>query len=265
MKRCIVMKFGGASLATPEHFCCVAKCIKKKCEIYDQLIIVVSAMGRMTDELMKLACRVSLHPLKREQDMLISVGERISMSLLAMALADQGVDVISLTGSQSGILTSDDHLNARITTVRPIRLQQHLHEGKVVIVAGFQGVSEKKEITTLGRGGSDTTAVALGIALGAKVIEFYKDVRGFYEADPKKSVNAKLFSHLSFNKALSLAKKGLSPLHLRSILLASKNGIPLHVLSFRTEERRLFLGTRIQDDQITRSAKPIYETDSVTS
>ena len=181
------------------------------------------------------------------------------MSLLAMALADQGVAAISLTGSQSGILTSGDHLAGRITAVRPIRLHQHLREGKVVIVAGFQGVNEKKEITTLGRGGSDTTAVALGVALGAEVVEFYKDVKGFHDADPKKSERAFLFSHLSFREALTFARKESAPLHPRSILLASKNGLPLHVLSFREDERKLFPGTKIVGDQTTRRSKPVYE------
>lgn len=181
------------------------------------------------------------------------------MSLLAMALADQGVEAISLTGSQSGIITSSHHLEAYITAVRPMRLKQHLDEGKAVIVAGFQGVSQNKEITTLGRGGSDTTAVALGIALGAEKVEFYKDVAGFYEEDPKKVAEASLFSVLSYDRALTLAEKGSTPLHPRSIFLASKNGIPLHVLSFRKDERKLFPGTNISDDQIMRSSEPIYE------
>ncbi|WP_420422282.1 aspartate kinase [Simkania sp.] len=259
MLKTLVMKFGGAALATPNHFCRVARRVKEKFRSDKKLIIVVSAMGQMTDELMELAHKVSPKPLKREQDMLISVGERISMSLLAMALADQGVEAISLTGSQSGIMTSSDHLEACITAVRPLRLKQHLDEGKAVIVAGFQGVSQDKEITTLGRGGSDTTAVALGVACEAEKVEFYKDVPGFYEKDPKKEVDASLFSHLSYKQALTYAKQGSTPLHPRSIFLASKNGIPLHVLSFREDERILFPGTKISDDQIARSSEPIYE------
>lgn len=259
MLKTLVMKFGGAALETPNHFCHVAQIVKEKFQSDIRLIIVVSAMGQMTDELMDLARKVSPNPLKREQDMLISVGERISMSLLAMALADQGVQAISLTGSQSGIMTSDDHLDARILAVRPLRLKQHLDEGKAVIVAGFQGVSQAKEITTLGRGGSDTTAVALGVAFEAEKIEFYKDVPGFYEKDPKKDANASLFSHLSYDQALAYAKSGSTPLHPRSIFLASKNGIPLHVLSFKEDERMLFPGTKISDDQIARSLEPIYE------
>ena len=259
--RTLVMKFGGDALATPEHFCKVAECVKERFESYDHLIVVVSAMGSMTDGLIKLASQVSPAPLKREQDMLISVGERISMSLLAMALSDKKVEAVSLTGSQSGILTSEDHLDARIVNVRPVRLKQHLSEGKVVIVAGFQGVSLNKEITTLGRGGSDTTAVALGSAFGVEKVEFYKDVRGFYSSDPKKFKKPTLFSSLSFEKALSLAEEGHAPLHPRAILLALKNHLPLHVLSFKEEERRTFCGTMIEDRCVLTNRKPVYETD----
>ena len=255
------MKFGGVALATPHHFLHVAAVIKQKLKKNSRLVIVVSAMGQMTDELMVLAKKVSLRPHKREQDMLISVGERISMTLLAMALADNGVEAISLTGSQSGIITSDRHLEARILAVRPSRIIKHLDEGKTVIVAGFQGVSKTKEITTLDRSGSDTTAVALGIALNAEIIEFYKDVSGFHEEDPKKCSHAPLFSRLTFKKALAFSEKGSSPLHSRSILLASKNGLPLHVLSFKKEERALFPGTIIADDQSPKSSEPIYEDD----
>ncbi len=263
-RRTLVMKFGGDALATPEHFCKVAECVKERFESYDHLIVVVSAMGSMTDELIKLANQVSPVPLKREQDMLISVGERISMSLLAMALVDKKVDAVSLTGSQSGILTSEDHLDARIVNVRPVRLKQHLSEGKVVIVAGFQGVSLNKEITTLGRGGSDTTAVALGSAFGVEKVEFYKDVKGFYSSDPKKLKEPTLkqptlFSSLSFEKALSLAEKGNAPLHPRAILLASRNHLPLHILSFKEEERRASCGTMIEDRRPLKNRKPVYE------
>lgn len=257
--RTLVMKFGGASLATPSHFCRVASCIKKKLQSYDQLVVVVSAMGRMTDELIGLAREVSFHPLKREQDMLISVGERISMTLLAMALADKGVKAVSLTGSQSGIITSDCHLNALIKEIRPERLLQHLKEGKIVIVAGFQGVSESKEITTLGRGGSDTTAVALGVAIRAHRVEFYKDVRGFYQRDPKRFPSSPLFQTLTFQKAISLAKKGSSPIHLRSILLALKNGLPLHIMSFKVEEFGPYSGTLITGGSDQEGGKPVYE------
>ncbi len=253
------MKFGGKALATPRRFLEVALCIKQRAEQYKRLVVVVSAMGRMTDALFALANQISLCPLKREQDMLISVGERISMSLLAMALAELEIDAVSLTGSQAGIVTSHNHLNARITEIYPIRLEKHLQEGKVVIVAGFQGVSDRKEITTLGRGGSDTTAVALGVALGAEIVEFYKDVQGVYFADPKTDKRPGFFTHLSFERALDFFGKQNAPLHWRAILLASKNGIPLHVLSFREEERSLSSGTRIGNDSFAKRRNPVYE------
>ena len=257
--RRLVMKFGGASLKTSKHFSYVASQIKKKLAIYPHLIVVVSAMEQMTDQLIQLAFKISLTPSKREQDMLLSVGERISMSLLAIALAKQGVQAISLTGSQSGIITSQEHLNAHILEVRPYRVEENLKQSKVVIVAGFQGVSQSKEVTTLGRGGSDTTAVALAIALGAEKVEFYKDVLGFYEKDPKRKRDVKLFNKISFKKALALARKDHSPLHLRAILLASKNGMPLHVMNFKEDQRKCFPGTLIIHDSRFKKVNPIYE------
>jgi aspartate kinase len=172
-------------------------------------------------------------PPAREQDMLISVGERISIALLAMALARQGCEAISFTGSQSGILTTNEHTNARITTVKPHRLQKALDEGKIVIVAGFQGVSVEGEITTLGRGGSDTTAVALGVALNAVKVEFYKDVPGVFSEDPKKNDQAVPYPFLTYSQALEITEKGAQVLHPRCIALAQKNSLVLHVLSFQ--------------------------------
>jgi len=253
------MKFGGAALENPAQFLQAADIILEKIEVYDRLVVVVSAMGEMTDELMALTKKITLHPSKREQDMLISVGERISMALLAMALADRQIKAISLTGSQSGIITCSSHLDAKIRDVRPSRLLRHLEEGKVVIVAGFQGVSDEKEITTLGRGGSDTSAVALGVALGAEKVVFYKDVSGFYPHDPKKKAEGSPFPEMSFKQAAKLAEENCSPLHLRSILLASKNGLPLHVLSFRKEMRNRFPGTIIGGKGAAARGEPIYE------
>jgi len=188
------------------------------------------------------------------QPLLLSVGERISMSLLAMALKEHKVSAISLTGSQSGIITCRRHNEALIQDVRPIRIKKHLDEGKVVIVAGFQGVSDEKEITTLGRGGSDTSAVALAAALGAEKVEFYKDVKGVYSKDPKKYPGATLISRLSFEEALKFSE---FILHKRAILLASKNGLPLHIKSFKKKYRKEFSGTWIQAD--VRTDRPIYE------
>lgn len=234
------MKFGGAALKTVPHFAQAASLIaeKKGCRV----VVVVSAMGELTGELLALAGQVSSSPPKRELDMLISVGERISSSLLAMALAECGVEAVSLTGSQSGIMTSSEHSAATIIAVRPIRVEQHLKEGKVVIVAGFQGVSGEKEITTLGRDGSDLSAVALALSLEAKWVEFYKDVRGVYRQDPKKYPNAELLERLSFEEALALDS---FLLHRQSLVLAAERRLPLHILSYKKEERLCFPGTKI--------------------
>jgi aspartate kinase len=226
------MKFGGAAVATPDRFGLIADLILQRCLDYSRLVVVVSAMGNTTDELLALARKVHPEPPKREQDMLISVGERISMSLLAMALDLKGKEAVSLTGSQAGITTTDNHLEAKIIDVKPHRLLKYLNQGKIVIVAGFQGVSQNGEITTLGRGGSDTTAVALAIALGAEKVEFYKDVPGIFSEDPKKNPAAVFFDELPFEKALEITQKGAKVLQSRCVDLAAKNGLPLHVLPF---------------------------------
>jgi aspartate kinase len=194
----LVMKFGGASVATPEHFSRVAEIILSRRREFPRLAVVVSAMGDTTDQLEMLARQVNPSPPRREYDMLVSVGERISISLLAMALAAKDSEAVSFTGSQSGIITCSQHSNAAIVDVRPRRLLAALDEGKVVIVAGFQGVSVGGEITTLGRGGSDTTAVALGVALGADRVEFFKDVAGVYDKDPHQHDDAALLTSLSY-------------------------------------------------------------------
>ncbi|MCB1106880.1 MAG: aspartate kinase [Chlamydiia bacterium] len=245
------MKFGGAALQTPKHFANVAEIIAAK---EGRIVVVVSAMGKMTDSLASLAHQVSQNPARREMDMLISVGERISMSLLAMALEERKIPAISLTGSQSGIITCSHHNEAFIEDVRPTRIERHLDEGKVVIVAGFQGVSGEKEITTLGRGGSDTSAVALAAALGGEKVEFYKDVLGIYSADPKKNNQATLLKKLSYKEALAFSE---FVIHRRSILLASKNGLPLHVLTYEKEQWKEFPGTWIAPSATPKG--PVYE------
>ncbi len=259
MKNPIIMKFGGASLSTIDRVLNVGEIILNRSLDCSRLIVVVSAMGDMTNELFNLAKQVCKHPPKREQDMLISVGERISMALLAMALSDKGKNAISFTGSQSGIITSSDHSEASIIEVRPHRLSKALDEGKIVIVAGFQGVSHKGEVTTLGRGGSDTSAVALGIALRATKVEFYKDVKGVYLEDPKKNTDAKFFSNLNYSQALEISRKGSQVLHPRSILLASKNQLPLHVLAFEHASDRHH-GTIIEPSTVFPQEEMIYET-----
>lgn len=229
----LVMKFGGASVAKPESFHKIADLIIERQKCHSEIVVVVSAMGNTTDQLLELAKQVHPNPPRREQDMLVSVGERISISLLAMALSLKGKEAVSFTGSQSGIITCSNHAEARISDVRPHRLLPILSKGQIAIVAGFQGVSRKGEITTLGRGGSDTSAVALAVALDAPLVEFYKDVPGIFEADPKINPNASHLPNLTFDKALELAEKGAKVLHSRSIALAAKNGIQLNVRSFQ--------------------------------
>lgn len=232
MTETLVMKFGGAALATPKDFSRIAGIIAAIKDDYPQIIVVLSAMGNTTNDLIALALEVNPNPPQREYDMLVTVGERVSISLLAMALALKGLKAVSFTGSQSGIITTDDHTNARIIDVRPRRLMQQLEMGNIVIVAGFQGVSDKGEITTLGRGGSDTTAVALAAAFRSERVIFYKDVPGIFSGDPKVDVNAKMHVRLTYEEALEIVKDGARVLHFRSIELAAKNNILLEVRSF---------------------------------
>jgi len=255
----VVLKFGGASVATPEHFDNVANIILNRYQKFQRVAVVVSAMGNTTDQLIALSKRVNPAPPRREQDMLISVGERISISLLAMALAMKNIEAISFTGSQSGIITSSQHTDARIMEVRPTRILPHLESGKIVIVAGFQGVSREGEITTLGRGGSDTTAVALGVALRAEHVEFFKDVPGMFNEDPKLCANASHYSRLNYSQALEIVQKGAKVLHPRSILLAAKNALPLHILSFNDPDEISSKGTHIQDDLQISPESCMYE------
>jgi len=227
----LVMKFGGSSVLSHESYPRIASIIAERSKAFSSIVVVVSAMGDMTDQLIELSKKVHPNPPRREQDMLISAGERISIALLAMALERKGKEAISFTGSQSGIITCARHSDARIVDVRPYRLLSHLKEKKIVIVAGFQGVGLNGEITTLGRGGSDTSAVALAVALGAKKVEFYKDVSGIFSEDPKDNPEASLYKTLSYSGAEKISHKGSGVLHSRSIGLAKQNGIPLHVLS----------------------------------
>ncbi len=250
--RCIVLKFGGAAVSSPEAFSFIANIILHRKNNYNKVVVVVSAMGDTTDELISLAHKVNPNPPHRELDMLVSVGERISIALLAMALAAKGTEAISFTGSQSGILTTNDHANAKIVNVKPHRLLPHLTNGKVVIVAGFQGMSLDGEITTLGRGGSDTTAVALAIALGAEKVEFFKDVIGIFDNDPKIFPKANLLHELNYQEAYEIMNNGAQVLHTRCIRLAEKNSLPLRVLHFaRFLEKEL--GTTIHDTVRSRN------------
>jgi aspartate kinase len=192
-----------------------------------QVCVVVSAMGKTTDELLALAKKVSPSPARRELDMLLTAGERISMALLAMALEDLGVPAVSFTGSQAGILTDDRHASARIVEVRPVRVWEELDRGRVVIVAGFQGVSPRKEVTTLGRGGSDTTAVALAASLGADC-EIYSDVDGVYTADPRVVTSPRRLDEISYEEMQELARAGAKVLNAEAVEFAREKGIAIH-------------------------------------
>lgn len=214
-------------VTSPESYATLAKVIDARYQEFSQIVVVVSAMKGKTNELIALAQAVHPNPPKREYDMLVSVGERMSISLLAMALELQGRPAVSFTGSQSGIMTCGSHSEARIRCVRPYRIRAALEGGKCAIVAGFQGMSLDREITTLGRGGSDTTAVALGIALGAERVEFYKDVPGIYSQDPKQGAGER-YERLCLPDALEIARKG-GVLHPRALELADKYGMPLCV------------------------------------
>lgn len=233
-KSTIVMKFGGAAVAEPGHFSRIADIVISRKAEFQRIVVVVSAMGDTTNQLIALAKQVNPDPPRREYDMLITVGERISCSLLAMALAAKGCQAHSFTGSQSGIITCARHTEAKIIDVRPTRILPLLESDKVVIVAGFQGVSKEGEITTLGRGGSDTTAVALGVILQASVVEFFKDVPGVFEEDPKKNPEASFYEKMSYSQAWNVIAKEGKILHPRCIQLAQKNYLPLKVRSFKS-------------------------------
>jgi len=226
------MKFGGAAMAGVGRFSELASLIEERKKEFHHLVVVVSAMGETTDRLMDLAAAVHPNPPKREQDMLISVGERVSMALLAMALDVRGIDAISFTGSQSGIITTTNHTDAEILEIRPFRISEALKLGKIVIVAGFQGVSREKEITTLGRGGSDTSAVALAAALGAERVEFYKDVPGIGALNPKRHPHTEIFPSLSYDEALEIVGEGAEVLHDRSLKYAKRYNVPLEIRPF---------------------------------
>lgn len=256
VKKTLVMKFGGAALSSPPQFDAVSDLIIKRQAEYSRIVVVVSAMGKTTDELSTLARQINPTPPQREMDMLLTVGERISMSLLAMAMAKKGREAVSFTGSQAGIITCPLHTDAKIIDVKPMRLLKSFETNKLVIVAGFQGVSRAGEITTLGRGGSDTTAVALAVALKADRIEFYKDVPGMCSEDPKENPSSTVFSTLSYDEAIAIVSKGAKILHLRSLLLAKANAIPLLVRSFKNEHEAA-CGTVISG--LTRTEQPIYE------
>jgi aspartate kinase len=224
----VVQKYGGSSVADAQKLRKVAERVIRTCNQGHQVVVVVSAMGNTTDELLAMAKQISVNPERRELDMLLSAGERISMALLSMAIRELGGDAISLTGSQSGIITTDRHVDARIIEVRPFRVQDALSQGKIVVVAGFQGVSHKKEVTTLGRGGSDTTAVAMAAALDANYCEICSDVDGVYSADPRVVPAAKRIATLSYEETQEMAEAGAKVLNAQAVEFAKEKGIVIY-------------------------------------
>jgi aspartate kinase len=227
----IVQKFGGTSVGSVERILKVAENVKAETERGNQVVVVVSAMGKSTDHLVSLAKEISQQPNKREMDMLLSTGEQVTISLLSMALNEQGIPAVSHTGWQAGIMTEAVHGNARITKINTELVQQQLSEGKVVIVAGFQGITEDGEITTLGRGGSDTTAVALAAALNADKCDIYTDVTGVFTTDPRYIKSARKLRSVSYDEMLELANLGAGVLHPRAVEFAKNYSVRLEVRS----------------------------------
>lgn len=241
----VVMKFGGSSVADATCIKRVASRIVEARKAGHPVVAVVSARGDTTDELIEMAREISDDPPAREMDMLLSTGERISAALLAMAIHDLGFDAISLTGSQAGIVTDAVHTKAKILDIKPTRIRKALDEDKIVLVAGFQGVSTAQDVTTLGRGGSDTTAVALAAAVGAEVCEIYTDVEGVFTTDPRIVPEARKLDTISNEELLELAASGAKVMMARSVEVARRYDVPLHIRSSFTTAPGTWIG---QDD-----------------
>jgi aspartate kinase len=224
----VVQKYGGSSVADAERIRLVAGHIAATQRAGHRVVVVVSAMGKATENLLALARSIAPEPPRRELDMLVSTGERVTMALVSMALSTLGCDAVSFTGSQSGIITDDRHFDARIIEVRPHRIEEELARGRIVIVAGYQGMSHRREITTLGRGGSDTTAVALAAALGAEQCEIYSDVDGIYSADPRNVADARHLPSIDYETMQEMAESGAKVLNARAVEWAQKHRIVIH-------------------------------------
>ena len=250
----VVQKFGGSSVADPVRIKRVAGIVAGEKNKGNQVVVVVSAMGKTTDSLVALAKEINSTPSEREMDMLMATGEQVSMALLAMALHGMGVDAESFTGAQVGIITDNKHTKARIKEISGERIFKALKEGKVVIVAGFQGVDGEDNITTLGRGGSDTTAVAIAAAIKADVCDIYTDVDGVYTADPRIVKDARKLDVITYDEMLELASAGAKVMHSRSIEFAKKYGIVVHV---RTSFEPGVIGTYIQEEGDNKMEEPI--------
>ncbi|MFC0270224.1 aspartate kinase [Metabacillus herbersteinensis] len=240
----IVQKFGGTSVGSPEKIGNVASRVIQEKQNGHDIVVVVSAMGKTTDHLVSLAKEITDRPNKREMDMLLTTGEQVTVALLSMALTEKGYDAISFTGWQAGIQTESVHSNARITHIDSNQVQQQLNNGKIVVVAGFQGASIEQQITTLGRGGSDTTAVALAAALKADKCDIYTDVTGVFTTDPRFIKGARKLSAISYDEMLELANLGAGVLHPRAVEFAKNYQVPLEVRSSMENER----GTIIEEE-----------------
>jgi aspartate kinase len=265
-KEIIVMKFGGTSVGDADRIKKVGERVIKARDSGADVVVVVSAMGDTTDELIDLANKISKDPSRREMDMLLSTGEQVSIALLAIAIQVKGYDCISLTGSQAGIITDDVYSNAKILTINAARILKELKNERIVIVAGFQGITQAGDISTLGRGGSDTTAVAIAAALDADYCEIYTDVDGVYTSDPNIVSGAKKIIDLSYEEMLELASSGAKVLHLRAVEFARKHNVILHVRSSFNDNE----GTWVMDNnkKTDRMEKPVvtgvtYDTNQV--
>jgi aspartate kinase len=260
--RLIIQKYGGSSVADVDKIKKAAQLIASTKKAGYNVAVVVSAMGKTTDSLITLANSLSDNPPKREIDMLLSTGERVSMSLLCIALQDTGIDAISLTGSQAGIITNDRHTDARVIEVRPFRVQDELEKGKVVVIGGFQGVSYKRDITTLGRGGSDTSAVALAAALNAERCEIYSDIDGVYTADPALIKSANHLKEISYQQMQEMSTAGAKVLNAQAVQFAKEARIVIHARSTFNPGRETII--RQMQDSITSGVKAVvYENDIV--
>ncbi|MBF0545332.1 MAG: aspartate kinase [Candidatus Riflebacteria bacterium] len=236
----IVQKYGGSSVATPEKIKAVASKVKKKVDEGKRVVVVVSAMGKTTNSLIDLAKEVTPNPPPREMDMLLATGEQVTAALLAMALSSEGINALSMNAFQLELMTSDHYTNARIMDLNLAKLQKELAARKVVVVTGFQGITEAGDVTTLGRGGSDTSAVAIAAKLGVPC-EIYSDVVGIYTCDPKLHPTAKKLAYITYDEILEMAALGAKVLHSRSVEIAKKYGVELYCASTFSEERGTYV------------------------
>lgn len=251
----IVKKFGGSSVASPEKIYNVVNRVLRDKQPEDRVVVVVSAMGDTTDDLVSLARAVTSRPFGREMDRLLSTGEQVSIALVAMAFMEKGQPAVSMTGAQAGILSSDNHGKGRILTIDPKRVFKALDEGNVVVVAGFQGITDCGDITTLGRGGSDTTAVALAGAMQADVCEIFTDVEGVYSTDPRIAPNAVKLDEITYGEMLEMARLGAGVVQPRAVEMGSRYGVPIHVRSTFSDNE----GTIIREDYTMKANEHVIQ------